>query len=93
MKNKALTNAQNAVMNQVKKINHFDGTVDKNAASQDSFDTSFSLANPTLKKQLPQPKIFKGNLKSYQLKVTLSFLFKFKFFLFDFFLLYSEYSF
>lgn len=73
MKNKALTNAQNAVMNQVKKIDDFECNGAEKPASQKSFDTTFSLANPTMntKKQLPQPKIFEGNLKTYQLKVCL----------------------
>ena len=73
MKNKALTNAQNAVMNQVKKIDGFERNgMEKKPSSQKSFDTTFSLANPTMntKKQLPQPKIFEGNLKTYQLKVS-----------------------
>ena len=73
MKNKALENAQNAVMKQVKKINCFDRNGIEKPSSQKSFDTTFSLANPTMntKKQLPQPKLFEGNLKSYQLKVSL----------------------
>ena len=72
MKNKALINAQNAVLNQEQKINGFDRNGSTKAASQTSFDSTFSLANPTMnsKKQLPQPKIFEGKLKTYQLKVT-----------------------
>eukprot|EP00111_Clytia_hemisphaerica_P007934 TCONS_00023061-protein len=69
MKNRALINAQNAVLSQEQKINGFDSGSTK-AASQTSFDSTFSLANPTMnsKKQLPQPKIFEGKLKTYQLK-------------------------
>ena len=38
---------------------------------QQSFDGSFSLANPSLEeeKEHPQPRIFEGRLKPYQLKV------------------------
>ena len=35
-----------------------------------SFDGAYSLSEPTLDEgKLPQPKIFEGKLKSYQLKV------------------------
>lgn len=68
MKTQAILNAQNAVLMQEKKINLYDGP-EKKPASQNSFDNTFSLANPSAEiKQHPQPKIFNGKLKSYQLK-------------------------
>lgn len=46
------------------------GNIEKKSSSQQSFDNTFSLANPSLQeKQHPQPKTFIGKLKTYQLKV------------------------
>eukprot|EP00794_Sanderia_malayensis_P020104 gene20104-22075_t len=69
MKAQALINAQNAVMLQKAKTSEFDNGGGKVELSQESFDQDFSLANPTLGvNKLPQPDLFSGVLKSYQLK-------------------------
>lgn len=68
MKAQALLNAQDAVLKQENKISMF-GNIEKKSSSQQSFDNTFSLANPSLQeKQHPQPKTFIGKLKTYQLK-------------------------
>jgi len=66
VKSQAIETVQNAVFQQ-KKIA---GSYNKDKVSQNKFDGTFSLANPNLEtdKVLPQPKIFVGQLKPYQLK-------------------------
>jgi len=69
MKAQALINAQNAVMRQEERTNSFGFPPRSSELSQEHFDQDFSLANPTMgAKEVPQPELFCGKLKSYQLK-------------------------
>ncbi|CAH3198839.1 unnamed protein product, partial [Porites evermanni] len=75
MKSKALSNAQRAIQDQEARTREFDNsyqqeTGKKVSMSQAFFDQSYSLANPMMNMEQahPQPTIFDGELKSYQLK-------------------------
>ncbi|XP_047133142.1 chromatin-remodeling ATPase INO80 isoform X1 [Hydra vulgaris] len=69
MKEQALLNAQTAVLKQQKKTNSFADAEMKPGMILSSFDGAYSLSEPALDEgKLPQPKIFEGKLKSYQLK-------------------------
>ncbi|XP_048586303.1 chromatin-remodeling ATPase INO80 isoform X2 [Nematostella vectensis] len=75
MKMEALANAENAFRLQEAKRQAFDvnsqesGGSKKIALSQESFDVNFSLANPNISgEDHPQPNLFQGKLKTYQLK-------------------------
>eukprot|EP00795_Rhopilema_esculentum_P002515 gene2515-710_t len=69
MKAQALINAQNAVRLQEEQTSTFGIGTKKTELSQENFDQDFSLANPTMgAKEVPQPKLFSGKLKTYQLK-------------------------
>ncbi|XP_028398663.1 chromatin-remodeling ATPase INO80-like [Dendronephthya gigantea] len=68
MKNQALQNAQQAFNAHENWTKAFDDGA-KKPMNQQNFDQAFSLANPSIKGQdVPQPDIFDGKLKSYQLK-------------------------
>eukprot|EP01135_Chromosphaera_perkinsii_P007631 Nk52_evm87s914 gene=Nk52_evmTU87s914 len=72
-KEAALKGVQAAMDKHQSKITNFDkkAAEDKGKMNQQAFDESVSLANPTSMgdlEKLQQPKIFKGNLKPYQIK-------------------------
>ncbi|XP_065185585.1 chromatin-remodeling ATPase INO80-like [Sycon ciliatum] len=70
MKAQALANVQHALNTHEAKTKAYSGAVDGSSTElQDTFDMNYSLANPSLGDDLkPQPKMFRGKLKVYQLK-------------------------
>ncbi|XP_072030901.1 chromatin-remodeling ATPase INO80-like [Amphiura filiformis] len=68
MKQKALDNASNAYTKTETERKAFDADI--GVVKQKQFDSDFSLTNPSLagESENPQPKMFNGELKEYQLK-------------------------
>lgn len=75
MKSQALSNAQRAIQDQEARTRDFDANFQQESGkkvsmSQAFFDQSYSLADPSINmdEAHPQPTVFEGELKSYQLK-------------------------
>lgn len=75
MKSQALSNAQRAIQDQEARTKDFDVNFQQESGkkvsmSQAFFDQSYSLADPSINmdEAHPQPTVFEGELKSYQLK-------------------------
>ncbi|XP_023930552.1 DNA helicase INO80 [Lingula anatina] len=68
MKNIAVKNATDAFQAHQAKTKSFDSGVVMRQKAKKSLDSSLSTPDLTMEEELPQPSIFEGKLKAYQLK-------------------------